>query len=383
LAVSPGVGPVETVVQVRVTAPVNDGCGIVAFEQSPPGPSAQPFANVGRVAMGSSNFLFTIPSFLRDAAPGPVGQVSPGGYVFTLTCDMTNNPATALTVNVPFQVTPFAPAQSRFVGMAATPDGKGYWLVQAGGGVFSYGDAAFEGSLPGRSIVPNAPVVGMAVTPDGRGYWLVGADGGVFGFGDAVFRGSLPGSGVVPNDRIVGIGGTSTGRGYWLVGADGGVFAFGDAVFRGSAPVELPSPCGPFVGLSPIAGGSYVIGSSLCGWSAVFGAGPPVPITFNIPLGQMVGMAVTTTGGGLWAVSSDGGVFTASTAYPATSTPAFYGSLPGRGIVPNAPIVGIVQSPDDHGYWLVAADGGVFSFGDAPFYGSAAAVPALGSLAPR
>ena len=26
--------------------------------------------------------------------------------------------------------------------MAATPDGKGYWLVGADGGIFSYGDAA-------------------------------------------------------------------------------------------------------------------------------------------------------------------------------------------------------------------------------------------------
>ena len=36
----------------------------------------------------------------------------------------------------------------------------------------------------------------------------------------------------------------------------------------------------------------------------------------------------------------------------------------------NAPIVGIAATPDGGGYWLVAADGGVFSFGDAHFYGS-------------
>jgi len=30
----------------------------------------------------------------------------------------------------------------------------------------------------------------MASTPDGGGYWLVGADGGVFAFGDARFDGS-------------------------------------------------------------------------------------------------------------------------------------------------------------------------------------------------
>jgi hypothetical protein len=32
--------------------------------------------------------------------------------------------------------------------------------------------------------------------------------------------------------------------------------------------------------------------------------------------------------------------------------------------------VGITASPDGGGYWEVASDGGIFAFGDAPFYGS-------------
>ena len=31
----------------------------------------------------------------------------------------------------------------------------------------------------------NAPIVGMAATADGGGYWMVGSDGGVFSYGDA------------------------------------------------------------------------------------------------------------------------------------------------------------------------------------------------------
>jgi hypothetical protein len=50
-----------------------------------------------------------------------------------------------------------------------------------------------------------------------------------------------------------------------------------------------------------------------------------------------------------------------------------YGSLPGLGVVPRAPIIGITATPDRKGYWLVGADGGVFAFGDAGFYGSAGA----------
>ena len=62
------------------------------------------------------------------------------------------------------------------MGIAATPDGGGYWLVARDGGVFDYGDAGFYGSA--GSLPLNAPVVGMAVTHDGGGYWLVAGDGG-------------------------------------------------------------------------------------------------------------------------------------------------------------------------------------------------------------
>ncbi|MDA8279290.1 MAG: hypothetical protein M0Z63_02510, partial [Actinomycetota bacterium] len=72
---------------------------------------------------------------------------------------------------------------SPVVGIAPTPDGGGYWLVGADGGVFSFGDASYAGSMAATHL--NSPVVGIAPTPDGGGYWLVGADGGVFSFGDA------------------------------------------------------------------------------------------------------------------------------------------------------------------------------------------------------
>jgi hypothetical protein len=46
------------------------------------------------------------------------------------------------------------------VGIAATPTGKGYWEVGKDGGVFSYGDAIYSGSMGGIPL--NAPVVGVA-----------------------------------------------------------------------------------------------------------------------------------------------------------------------------------------------------------------------------
>jgi len=68
------------------------------------------------------------------------------------------------------------PAQQAHRRHGATPDGGGYWLVAADGGIFAYGDALFHGSAGASPL--NKPIVGMAATPDGGGYWLVAADGG-------------------------------------------------------------------------------------------------------------------------------------------------------------------------------------------------------------
>ena len=67
-------------------------------------------------------------------------------------------------------------------------------------------------------------------------------------------------------------------------------------------------------------------------------------------------------------VASDGGVFTFGNAQ-------FYGSMGGQQL--NAPIVSIVPTSTGHGYWLVAKDGGIFAFGDAQFYGPPAARPSM------
>ena len=45
-------------------------------------------------------------------------------------------------------------------GIAATPDGQGYWMVAADGGIFAFGDVGFYGST--GSLVLNKPMVGMA-----------------------------------------------------------------------------------------------------------------------------------------------------------------------------------------------------------------------------
>jgi hypothetical protein len=120
--------------------------------------------------------------------------------------------------------------RGQVVGIAATPDGRGYWLVGSDGGVFAFGNARFFGSL---GAAARGRIVGIAATPDGGGYWLVGSDGGVFAFGDARYLGSLPGKRITSLGNIVGFAATIDGRGYWLAASDGAVFAFGDALFLG------------------------------------------------------------------------------------------------------------------------------------------------------
>jgi len=56
-------------------------------------------------------------------------------------------------------------------------------MVASDGGVFSFGDAKFAGSL-GRFRLAS-PAVGIVATRRGHGYWIELADGEVFGFGDA------------------------------------------------------------------------------------------------------------------------------------------------------------------------------------------------------
>src|SRR5581483_10419844 len=69
----------------------------------------------------------------------------------------------------------------------------------------------------------------------------------------------------------------------------------------------------------------------------------------------------TPCSGGYWLVGSDGGIFSFGNA-------AFYGSTGSLHL--NKPIVGMTTTPSRHGYRFVASDGGIFSYGDAPFYGS-------------
>ncbi|HWS46018.1 MAG TPA: hypothetical protein VN636_09180, partial [Acidimicrobiia bacterium] len=77
----------------------------------------------------------------------------------------------------------------------------------------------------------------------------------------------------------------------------------------------------------------------------------------------VIGIVATPSGHGYWMFAADGGVFSFGDA-------RFYGSTGNLRLA--APIVAMAATPTAKGYWLFAADGGVFSYGDARFYGSTA-----------
>jgi len=142
------------------------------------------------------------------------------------------------------------------------------------------------------------------------------------------------------------------------------------AVARGTAgATEPPGHRTPLrrrvallVGLLAVAAVST--GTTLAGTSGRAAASLPTGqgMVLNAPV---VGVAVTPDGGGYWEVCGDGGVF-------AFGDAPFFGAEAAQSLA--RPIVAIAPTPDGRGYWEVASDGGVFAFGDAGFYGSTGAL---------
>ena len=213
------------------------------------------------------------------------------------------------------------------VGITLAGYGRGYWALGSGGGVFSYGDAHFLGSL--ATDHRSRQMAGIAGTPSGDGYWLASEDGDVFSFGDAKFYGSLGKADL--KTSVVGIASLPDGRGYWLATADGGIYSFGDARYYGSL-------------------GNTVVKQ------------------------PVIGIAASPSGHGYWLATATGGVFSFGDAKA-------HGSL----LHQHVTVTAIAASPGPaQGYWLLAAGGSVHGYGAAKNLGSASTGPGVkaSALAP-
>lgn len=215
-----------------------------------------------------------------------------------------------------FRGSPGTAPRAPLAGIAAPPNGAGYWIARTDGDLYRYGNAPYYGSPMSLGRKLTAPVVGIAALPAGNGYWVVNSIGHLFPFGAAKSYGSPYGRRLAA--PIVAIAATPSGKGYWLLARDGGVFSYGDARFRGSA-------------------------------FGVLGGGSATAIVSS------------ASGNGYWVLSSNGGVFTFGDA-------RYYGSPFGA---TRQPVVGMARSRLGRGYFVLDAGGRTYSFGDARGCGQA------------
>ena len=178
--------------------------------------------------------------------------------------------------------------------------------------VLTYGDAGFYGSTLGQGA-QLAPLVGIGEHADGKGYWLVASDGGVFSYGNAHFYGSTGDIHLDATDRR------------------DGVDAGGPRLLAGRRPTVV------------------------CSRSATRGStARPARSDLNAADHRHDADADRSR---LLAPRVPTAASSRSATRSSTARPARCGSM--------SPVVGMAATPSGHGYWLVASDGGIFSFGDA------------------
>lgn len=241
----------------------------------------------------------------------------------------------------------------------STEAATGYWEAAADGGIFSFGTAPFLGSMAGHAL--NAPIVGMASVAGGRAqYYEVAADGGIFSFGDAPFFGSMGGHHL--NAPVVGMAlGPDINGGYYEVGSDGGVFAFGNAPFLGSmAGQHLNAPIVGIAVSETALPGYWLVAAD----GGVFSFGAAPFLGSLAPSQGVSAMAGTITGHGYALLNKNGNVTFFGDAVTGSST------LSPSSVVLNAPAIALVLTNGNYGHWTVAADGGVFTDGEANYLGS-------------
>jgi hypothetical protein len=227
----------------------------------------------------------------------------------------------------------------------------GYWLLGGGGQTYSFGLAGqFGGRVSGAASI--------ASIPDGRGYWIFDGRGRARPFGDVPVGGSLPL--LQAGERITASATTQSGSGYWMFSNFGRVFARGDADSFGDMSGTRLN--GPIIAATATSSGRgyYMLGSD--GGVFTFGdarfGGSLAAAKLNGPV-----VDIAAGPGGYWIFAADGGVFSFDV--------PFHGSMGGTPL--NAAIT--AGAAVEGGYLLVGADGGVFNFSNLPFAGSLGAMP--------
>ncbi|HET6795165.1 MAG TPA: IPT/TIG domain-containing protein, partial [Acidimicrobiales bacterium] len=158
-------------------------------------------------------------------------------------------------------------------------------------------------------------------------------------------------------------------------------------------PATVAATPGPQAGTADVfwtpptdTGGSPVTSYTITAWpggatataaagqtsARIAGLSGSTPFQFSVAADNSAGRGLDSgltapvlTGAGYWMAASDGGMFTFGDA-------RFFGSTGNIRLA--QPIVAMAASPTGMGYWMAASDGGIFTFGDAGFFGSTGAI---------
>ena len=386
---------VDSATQITATSP--PGTGTVAVTVTTPSGTSP--------LHPADQFAYVAPPVVTSVAPGsgPLGggtSIAVGG---TNLCGVTAvelgaTPATTFSVDQSCtDITAVAPAGTGAVDVTVTTPG----------GTSLTGTADQFTYQPAPVITRVSPTLsalagGTSVTITGSGF--TGATGVSFGAGNPAVAVV-----VVSDTELTVVAPAGEGEVDIGVVTPGGTSAMAPTdLFRfdaGPVVASVSPTSGPGIGGTPVAisgsglsgatavlfGTVPALGFTVDGLSQITAISPPgtgsVDVTVVTPIGasaassadrftydEVPPVPVPTPGQGYWLVAADGGVF-------AFGDDAFHGSAAGAPL--NQPVVGMAATPDGQGYWLVAADGGVFTFGDAAFHGSEGAhwlhQPAVGT----
>ena len=196
---------------------------------------------------------------------------------------------------------------------------------------------AFNQAGTGTSSAASTAVTPMwsnCHTGQPEGYWLLEQDGQVYNFGQAATLGSLT---LSAGRSAIDIEATASGCGYWVIDSVGVFHRFGDAALIPQANLSSLVSLYDF-GIAPDSAES------------------------------VVSVIPSSAGTGAYVFTSIGRVIRTGT------TTAIVDSLGREDLLwiqrLNSPVVDARLTSTGLGYWLLAADGGVFSFGDAHFSGA-------------
>ncbi|MEO5899980.1 MAG: N-acetylmuramoyl-L-alanine amidase [Ilumatobacteraceae bacterium] len=301
--------------------------------------------------------IVDIPAMVRSehgAGEGPTttststtSTTSTSTSTSTSTTSTTTSPSSSPAASSPGSTPAPASTSTTSAGAATGSKPTGYRAVTSSGLLLNTKNAAGHGK-------PGADVVGLASPGAGDGYAAVAASGKVFTFGSVVAKGDATGKGTA-----VDIATTRSGQGYWVLMSDGGIYPFGDAKYFGSPKRSRARMTAAAIEPRPAGDGYWVLGAD----GTVTGFGAAKSFGRAAASGTAVDLAVTPTGTGCFVLFDSGTVSVFGDAVAA-------GDLTTVKTRWNKPATAITALPASKGYVLSARDGGLFTFGGAPFFGT-------------